>query len=163
MHISLLVAMDRNGVIGQGDGLPWRLPADLRRVKALTMGKPIIMGRRTFDTIKKPLPGRRNIVMTRQDDWSFEGVEVAHDADAALALAGDVEEVMILGGSFVYAAFLPRADRLYLTLVETEAAGDTWFPDWDRSVWEVIEREDFAPDEKHALPYSFQTLVRRRP
>src|SRR5690554_8168621 len=115
--VSLMAALGEGMVIGKGNALPWHLPSDLRYFRRVTMGKPVIMGRRTLDSLGKPLDGRTNIVLTRQRDYVAAGVEVAHDLEEALALAGDAPEIMILGGGKVYAEFLPRADRMYLTVV----------------------------------------------
>ncbi len=158
MIVSLIVARATNGVIGQGGGLPWHLPADLRHFKALTMGKPIVMGRRTFVSIGRPLPGRHNIVLTR-GSWTADGVTVAGDLDAALAAAGGVdEEVMIIGGAAVYADALPRADRVYLTEVHAEPAGDTLLPPFGPEWRETARVDHVAAGD--APGYSLVTLER---
>jgi len=126
--VSLIAACDRHGLIGRAGDLPWRLPADLAHFKRLTLGKPVIMGRRTWASLGRPLPGRRNIVVTRQPGYAAPGAEVAASPAAALALAADAAEVMVIGGAQLYAACASRADRLYLTRVEGEFTGDTWFP-----------------------------------
>ncbi|MEA2639542.1 MAG: dihydrofolate reductase [Chloroflexota bacterium] len=160
MQISLVVAADLDGVIGKDGGLPWRLPADLRRFRAITMGKPIIMGRRTFESIGKPLDGRMNVVLTRSDTPLPEGVLRAGSVDEALRLAGTVEEVCVIGGGVVFAEALPIADRIYLTTVQAHLAGDTHFPRLDPAEWTEVSREDHDPDEKNALPFSFRVLER---
>jgi len=163
-RIALIVAMADNRVIGRDGTLPWRIPADLKFFKAKTMGKPIVMGRRTFDSIGKPLPGRPNIVVSRGGDFP-EGVDVARDVDAALAIAErrarecGVDEVMIIGGAALYEALLPRADRIYLTEVHAVVEGDTYFPAFDRRAWREVARED--RDDIHTAPVSFVTLDRR--
>lgn len=160
-RISLIAAMSRNRVIGVDNRLPWRLPADLRHFQRTTLGKPVIMGRRTFESIaKKPLPGRRNIVLSRDGSLATLGVEVVASAEEALTLLDDATEVMIVGGSGVYEAFLPRAHRIYLTLVDEEFEGDAHFPEFDLGDWVETERIDHQPDERHAYPYSFLTLDR---
>lgn len=159
-RISLIVAMDENGLIGRDNGLPWRLPNDLKHFKQTTMGKPLIMGRKSFESIGRPLPGRRNIVLTRDPDWSAEGVEVAADINDAIALAGDVDEVMIIGGAQVYAQVLEHADRIYLTRVHERFDGDTHFPPVDWQQWDEISRQGQQPDERNAWPHSFITLQR---
>jgi dihydrofolate reductase len=147
-------------VIGKDGHLPWRIPADLRRYKRLTMGKPMVMGRRTFESFGGPLPGRRHIVLTRDMGWSAEGAEVVHDKAAALALAGAVPEIAIVGGTAIFEMFLPDADRIELTEVDLDADGDTFLPPFDPTVWNEIAREDCPAGD--SLPaYSFVTLERR--
>ncbi|WP_343525816.1 dihydrofolate reductase [Sphingomonas sp.] len=137
--ITLVLARARNGVIGRDGGLPWHLPADLKRFKAMTMGKPMIMGRKTFESFPAPLPGRRHIVLTRDPNWRAEGAEIAHDIDAALALAGE-GEVAVIGGAEIFDMFRDRADRIALTEVHADPEGDTFvkpFPQWIE-----VEREE---------------------
>ncbi len=156
--ITMVVARAGNGVIGRDGGLPWHLPADLRHFKAVTMGKPIVMGRRTFESIGRPLPGRHNIVLTR-GDWTADGVTVVADLTAALAAAGG-GEVAIIGGATVYAAALPLVRRVHLTEVHAEPAGDTILPSFDPAIWIETTRDDHADDD--GTPgYSFVTLERR--
>lgn len=162
MKISLVVAMSENRVIGRDNGLPWRLSGDLRYFKAVTMGKPIVMGRKTYESIGRPLPGRRNIVLTRDPAYRAPGCEVCPDLEQALALVGDVPEVMIIGGGALYAATLDRADRIYLTEVHATVEGDTWFPALDASRWKECSRERHEGDEGDGLAYSFVVLERRR-
>ena len=150
-EIVFYLARARNGVIGRDGQLPWRLPADLRRFKTMTLGKPMIMGRKTFEGFPSPLPGRRHIVLTRDRDWSAEGAEVAHSAADALAMAGDVAEVAVIGGAEVFALFLARADRIELTEVHDAPGGDAVVPAFDG--WREAAREDHDG-------YSFVTLVR---
>lgn len=164
-RIALIVAMATNRVIGRDGDLPWRISADLKHFKATTMGKPIVMGRRTFASIGRALPGRANIVITRDQDFAADGVDVAHDVDGALAVArrraaeAKADEIMIIGGAAIYEAFLPLADRLYLTEVHEPIDGDTYFPDFDRAGWREVARED--RDDVHSAPVSFVTLDRR--
>ena len=158
--ISLIVAASANHVIGVQGELPWRLSDDLRRFKDVTMGKPIIMGRKTWDSIGRPLPGRQNIVITRQKDFTAEGCDVAGSVDEALGKAGDAAEVMVIGGSEVYALFMPRADRLYLTRVHTEVDGDAFFPAISETEWRLADEEHHAADERNEHAFSFQRFER---
>lgn len=131
MHISLVVAMAADRIIGKENTMPWHLPSELKYFKDITMGKPIVMGRRTYESIGRPLPGRHNIVLTRQHMELPAGVDVARNTDEALALAGDVEEVMIIGGGEIYRQFLPHASRLYITEIDLVVDGDTRFPEYE--------------------------------
>lgn len=151
------VARADNGVIGRDGGLPWRLPADLRRFKALTMGKPMVMGRRTFESFPAPLPGRRHIVLTRNPEWRAPGAERAGSVADALALAGDVPEIAVIGGAEVFALFRPLAVRVELTEVHGEVTGDTVMPGFEG--WREVGREDH-PAEADRPAYSFVTLAR---
>ena len=162
MIISLIVAMDRRGVIGAGGALPWRLPDDLKRFKAITMGKPLLMGRKTHESIGRPLPGRRNIILTRQRDYTAEGCIVCHNEEDALAACAGFEEVMVMGGAALYELFLPRAGRIYLTRVQAEVDGDTWFPPFDESAWNEVERREYPADERNEYPCSFLLLEKNR-
>jgi dihydrofolate reductase len=137
---ALVAALARNRVIGVGNRLPWRLPEDLARFKRLTLGAPVIMGRRTRESIGRPLPGRRNIVVTRERQARWEGCVVAHSLDEALALARDAAETFVIGGAELYAQALPGADRLYLTLIDADYAGDAWFPEFDAAAWREVAR-----------------------
>lgn len=165
MRISIIAAMDTHRLIGKDDGLPWRLPADLQHFKALTLGKPVIMGRKTFESIGRPLPGRTNIIVTRDPGYAPEGVLIEHNLNDALESAreavGDKGEAMVVGGANVYFQFLPRADRMYLTLVHGQFEGDAWFPAYDRRDWGVIHEEHHPADEQNSTAYSFITLQRR--
>ena len=160
MIISLIVAMDRQGVIGAGGALPWHLSDDLRHFKAITMGKPLIMGRKTHESIGRPLPGRRNFVLTRQRDYTAQGCVICHDVEAALAACAGFEEVVVMGGASLYELFLPRADRIYLTRVQAEVDGDVWFPPFDESGWNEVERQQRQADERNEYPYTFLVLER---
>jgi dihydrofolate reductase len=141
--ISLIAAVARNGTIGAGNALPWRIPSDLRRFKLLTMGKPLIIGRKTFEAIGKPLPGRETIVVTRERGWSFAGIAVAHEIDAALDIARERKpsEIIIGGGGQIYTQAFGIADRLYITEVDLSPVGDAWFPAIDKSRWREVRRE----------------------
>lgn len=160
MAMSIIVAMAHNNVIGANNGLPWHLPADLKHFKAITMGKPIVMGRKTFQSIGRPLPGRRNIVITRDRNWHADGVEIAESVEIAAQLTADDQEAMIIGGAQIYSAFLPAADRLYVTEIDKDVAGDTYFPSISEKDWMEISRTSHdAKDE--APPYSFVMYERR--
>jgi len=162
MTISLVVAASRNGVIGRDGALPWHLPDDLRHFKRLTLGKPVIMGRRTWESIGKPLPGRRNIVLTRDPGFSAPGCEVAHSVNEALALLDGDGEAMVIGGAQVYAAFLPLADCVYLTRVQAEIDGDTYFPALDAAEWRLVSRDAHAADDRHRHAFELLRYERRR-
>jgi dihydrofolate reductase len=160
--ISIIVAMSANNVIGADGGLPWRIPEDLRRFKAVTMGKPMIMGRTTYESIGRALPGRRSIVLTRQADFEAEGCEVVPTIDAAMKAAGDAGEIMIVGGGEIYRQFLPMADRIYLTRVQAEFEGDTRFPEIDLDGWDVISVEEFPAIDDREFAFDIEVLERRR-
>ena len=160
MIISMIAAMAKNRVIGCNKQLPWHLPADFKHFKTLTMGKPIIMGRRTYESIGKPLPGRLNIVITRNQDFNAEGVQVVASIEEALSAAGDVEEVMFIGGANLYQQVLPKAHRLYLTFIDLELSGDAFFPEWRGEEWREVEREHHHADEKNVYDYTFVILQR---
>ena len=155
MKISIIVAMADNRVIGHDNRLPWHLPADLKHFKATTMGKPIIMGRKTWESIGRPLPGRTNIVVTRDTRYTADGCVVVHSVDAALQACSADEEVMVIGGAEFYRQVLPEASTLYLTLVHDRFDGDAFFPELDAREWREVEREDFEPDDKNPHAYSF--------
>ena len=160
MKLSIVVGISRNGVIGRNGGLPWRLPADLRNFKQLTMGKPIVMGRRTYDSIGRVLPGRENIVLSRDKNFRAEGCTVLDDLAQVQEQCRGHEQVMIIGGRSLYAAALPLAAKLYLTEVHAEVEGGICFPDFDRAMWRETERRDFRADEENEYDYSFVVLER---
>ncbi len=162
MTISLIVAMSRNRVIGRDNRLPWRLPADLRRFQHLTMGHCLIMGRKTYESIGRPLPGRTIIVLTRQANYAPPGVLVAHTLEEALALAQG-EEVFIAGGAHVYQQAVALADRLYLTLIEEDIAGDASFPPLNESEWQLVSDQPYDADATNPYPYRFLVYERKRP
>jgi dihydrofolate reductase len=162
-RIALVVAADERGGIGRDGGLPWHLPEDLRRFKALTMGKPMLMGRRTWDSIGRPLPGRRSIVVSRQPGLAIDGADVAGSLEEALRLAGDVPEICVIGGAELYRAALPLADRIYLTRVHATVAADTFLPALNPSDWTVAAREEHPSDVRHAHSFSFVELRRALP
>lgn len=166
MKLSLIVAAAKNNVIGRNNELPWYLPQDLKYFKSVTLGKPVIMGRKTFESIGKPLPGRTNIVVTRQPDWKFAGVLVAQGLAEALNVAqqfrGELhqlsEEVMVIGGAEIYRHALPLADRIYLTRVEAEINGDAFFPELPATTWKLIS--DISGDPEASLKHRFQVYER---
>ncbi len=158
MIIALISAMGRNRVIGINNTLPWRLPADLKHFKQITLGKPVLMGRKTYESIGKPLPGRTNIIISRDSDYQVPGCIVAHSIDAALTAAAGHEEIMVIGGAALYQQLLPRADRLYLTLIDEDFKGDAWFPEIQPEQWQERERVDHAPDAANSYHYSFLML-----
>lgn len=166
IRLSLVCALARNRAIGLNNRLPWHLPRDLAHFKAVTMGHPIIMGRKTFDSIGRPLPGRRNIVVTRQRDWSRDGVTVAGSLDAAIASATEVArqlecpEIMLIGGASLYELALPLAQRLYLTEVHADVPGDAFFPPISPVDWLEVSREEFFSDEKNPIACAFVTYDR---
>ena len=160
MLIYLIAAMDRKRLIGRDNAMPWHLPADLAHFKATTLGKPILMGRKTFESLGRPLPGRHNIVLTRDPKFTADGITVAHDLDQALAAAGEVPELMVIGGATLYATLLPRADRMYLTFIEANFEGDAWFPAWPEEQWREVARAPHVADERNIHPYTFVELRR---
>lgn len=167
VSVAIIVAQSTNRVIGNNNELPWRLPQDLKYFKQVTMGKPILMGRKTYDSIGRPLPGRKNIVITRQVDWCADGVTLADSLSSAIALArqhaaaNDLSEVMIIGGAQIYSEALELADKLYLTQVHAEIQGDAFFPELDDS-WCEIERTDCVDDSDVKLEFSFLVLQKAR-
>lgn len=161
--VALIAALDENGVIGYQGGVPWRLPDDLRWFRQVTMGKPVIMGRKTYESIGAPLKGRLNIVVTRQRDYQAPGCELVRSPAAALAVAAAAEpvEIMVIGGAMLYTALLPQATRLYLTFVAGSFPGDTYFPPFAGDDW-IVESETAHPaDERHSTPFRIAVLARR--
>ncbi len=157
----MVVAIAANGVIGRQGDLPWRLPADLKHFKALTLGKPVVMGRLTHESIGRPLPQRHNIVVSRQTGYQAEGCTVMESLAGAIEAAGEVPEIMIIGGAQLYREALPMTDILHLTRVHAEVEGDTFFEGLDLEQWQQIRREDHRRDEKNQHDYSFITLLPR--
>jgi dihydrofolate reductase len=164
--IAMIVAMAQNRVIGRDNQLPWHLPNDLKYFKATTMGKPIVMGRKTYESIGKPLPGRPNVVVTTNEGFAADGVSVAHSVSEALvkstqmAQSGGASEVMVIGGAQLYREMLPQAKRLYLTLVHDDVPGDAYFPELDFSRWQQVSRKDFWADGPNPYNYSFTVFER---
>ncbi|MFM4774737.1 type 3 dihydrofolate reductase [Aeromonas veronii] len=163
MKISMIAAMAHDRVIGKDNQMPWHLPADLAHFKRVTLGKPVLMGRKTFESIGRPLPGRRNLVISRNPDYQAEGIEVVGSVEAALALlaGSSVEELMVIGGGHLYAEMLPSADCLYLTRIDLAVEGDTRFPAFDDGQWQRVDFESHPADEKNPHPYSFEIWQRR--
>ena len=162
MIVSLVAAMAENRVIGRNGGLPWRLPKDLQHFKQLTIDHTVIMGRRTFDEVKRPLANRRNVVISRQVDFRPAGVTVVPNLGEALALGATEAEVFVIGGGEVYRLALPRADRIYLTVVHATVEGDTSFPDFDDAAWALDSEERHEADDKHPYPFTFKVYNRLR-
>ena len=160
MQLSIIVAVAENNVIGAGNQLPWRLPDDLRRFKALSLGKPVVMGRRTFDSIGRPLPGRTNIVISRQPGLRIDGCVVTPSVDAAFAAAQPAPEVIVIGGAEIYRQVLPRTNRIHLTRVHARIEGDVFFPELRAEEWREVDIEHHPADDRHAHPFSFITLER---
>jgi dihydrofolate reductase len=159
--VTLIVAVADSGVIGRDNTLPWHLPEDLKRFKRLTMGKPIVMGRKTFESIGKPLPGRLNIVVTRDANYRREGVTVVHDVDSALRAAAGVPEVMVIGGADLFRLFLARAGRVHLTRVHGDIDGDIHWAPLDERLWRRTDSEEHAADERHAYAMTFEVWEKR--
>jgi dihydrofolate reductase len=159
-RISVIAALAKNRVIGIENRLPWRLPEDLAHFKTLTLNHPILMGRKTFESLGRPLPGRTNIVITRNSGYSRDGCLVADSIPAALALCAEAGEIFFIGGAELYAQAIPLADRLYLTEVDIEAAGDAWFPDYDRSAFSEVSRESHRGEKGDALKFDFVVYER---
>ncbi|RXZ45540.1 dihydrofolate reductase [Crenobacter cavernae] len=157
--VTLVAAMAEGNVIGVANTLPWHLPEDLKHFKAVTLGKPIVMGRKTYDSIGRPLPGRRNVVVTRNRDWHADGVEVAHSLDEALARLAEVDEVCVIGGGELFAQSLAGADKLSLTEIALEVDGDAFFPEVDKNVWREASREEHVSAD--GLAYAFVEYLRR--
>ena len=155
MRYSLIVAMSENRVIGRAGGLPWRLSADLRRFKRLTMGHHIVMGRKTFESIGRPLPGRISVVVTRDVDYHPDTVLVAHSIEDAKRLASEDDEVFFIGGGEIYRQVLPEVDRIYMTAVRAEITGDTRFPELDPSQWRLVETVQGRADDKNEYDHAF--------
>ncbi|WP_299795905.1 type 3 dihydrofolate reductase [uncultured Shewanella sp.] len=159
MKIAMIAAMANNRVIGKDNQMPWHLPEDLKHFKAMTLGKPIVMGRKTFESIGRPLPGRHNIVVSRQESLNIEGVTCVTSFEAAKEVVGNCEELVVIGGGQLYSSLLPQADKLYLTQINIDVEGDTYFPQWDDGTWER-ESEQTSINEK-GLEYTFINLVKK--
>jgi len=160
VKLAIIVATDEKGLIGRDNDLPWKLSADLQYFRKVTMGKPLIMGRTTHESIGRALPGRKNIVVTKNLTYQAEECCVVHSVAGALEACDEAEEVMVMGGASLYEQLLPQADRLYLTQVHASLEGDTWFPDWQQSEWQELGREDHPADDKNDYPYSFIVFER---
>jgi dihydrofolate reductase len=161
MTLSIIVAMASNRTIGINNTLPWRIPEDLKRFKALTMGHHIIMGRKTFDSIGKPLPGRTTVIVTRSRDLKVEGCLIAHSLEEAIAAGAGDKEIFVVGGAELYAQAMPLADKLYLTEIQQNVKGDAYFPEFARDEWIEVSREKCSQDEPQPLDYHFVTWRRK--
>ncbi|WP_349254882.1 type 3 dihydrofolate reductase [Thalassotalea castellviae] len=160
--LSMIVAHANNRIIGKDNDMPWHLPADLAYFKKTTLGKPVVMGRKTYESIGRPLPGRQNIVISRDKNYQAEGVTTVTSVEQALQQAGDVEEVMVIGGGAIYQHCLPAADRLYITHINAEIEGDTQFPEYDvENDWTLVKSEKYSADEKNAFPLDFCLYQRK--
>lgn len=157
--VSVIVAVAENGVIGDKNSLLWHISEDLRNFKRVTSGHPVVMGRKTFESLGRPLPNRKNVVITRQD-IEIEGCEVAHSLDEALAMFSADEEIFIIGGAQIYREAMPIADRFYLTRVHHSYEGDTSFPEWNESEWQKVDSERFERGEKYEYPFTFEVYNR---
>lgn len=162
MKISLIVAMASNRVIGRDGQMPWHLSADLQRFKQITLGSPILMGRKTFEAIGRPLPGRQNLIISRNSDYQIPGCLVFDDMQKALQAVASSDELFVIGGATLYEALLPYADYLYLTVIDKAFAGDTYFPETDPAVWHEISREHISNDRSVDFSYSFLKLQNRQ-
>jgi dihydrofolate reductase len=161
MSISFIFAMDRKRAIGKDNQLPWHLPADLKFFKKMTTGHPILMGRKTYQSIGKPLPGRRNVIITQDPNFTAEGCEIVHSAREAAAQFQQ-EELFVIGGSEIFRLFLPQADRMYVTRIEHEFAANTYFPEINMQEWLLVSNEQGIQDEKNPYEYYFQLYERKR-
>ena len=163
MIISLVVAAASNHVIGKGGIMPWHLPNDLRHFKNVTWGMPVVMGRKTFDSLGKPLTGRKNIVITRQEDWKADGAVAVKSMEDALFLVKetDAKEAMIIGGGEIFKMMFPKADRIYMTRVEADPEGDTFFPEINPTQWRLVSQKNYEADEKNPFNHSFQLWERK--
>lgn len=164
MRLSMIAALGKNRVIGNNNKMPWHLPADLQFFKKTTMGNPIIMGRKTYDSIGRPLPGRLNIILSRDKNLLIDGCTVVNSLEQAMLVANeqDSAEVFITGGSYLYNTYLEEADRLYLTLIDEDFEGDTYFPDYTQYDWKPIQKNTYSADDKNPYAYTFVTLDRLR-
>ncbi|MAD29343.1 MAG: diacylglycerol kinase [Woeseiaceae bacterium] len=161
MSLSIIVAKSINNVIGIDGDLPWNISEDLKNFKAVTMGKPLLMGRTTYESIGRPLPGRRNMIITRQNDYQVAGADVFLSPESALATIDDAEEVMIIGGGEIYASFFDKVNRIYVTHVEKEINGDTFFPEINYNFWEIVSKQFFPVNEQREVAFWFEVLERR--
>jgi dihydrofolate reductase len=154
-RLSLIVAMAKNRIIGKDNSIPWRLPAELNLFKSITMGHHIVMGRRTFESINRLLPGRTTVIVTRNSTYSFPGAQIAHSLEAALAISNNDSEIFVIGGAELFSLALPIADRIYLTVVQADIEGDTYMPEMDLSAWHNLQNQYFKADEKNAYDFIF--------
>lgn len=162
MSISYIVAMDRNRVIGKNNQLPWRIPADLKFFRKTTMGHTILMGRKTYESIGKPLPGRTNVIMTQNRNYQAEGCEIVHSARETIERFGEKGELFVTGGAELFRLFMPYVDKMFITRIDHDFEGDTFFPEYDETEWTLVERIQGVMDEKNPYTYFFETYVRRQ-
>lgn len=160
MIITLVAAMDKNRLIGRNNALPWYLPADLAHFRAVTLGKPVVMGRRTFESLERPLPYRRNIVMTQQGNLMPEGCDVFHSLDDALDALAQEREIMIIGGARIFGEALSKANKMILTIIDYTFKGDTYFPEWNAAEWKTVSEAIHPSDEKNLYTFRFLELER---
>ena len=160
-RLAMIVAASDNDVIGRDGDLPWKISADLKRFKSLTMGHHLVMGRKTFESIGRLLPGRTTVIVTRNKAYKFDGALVAHSLEQALDLAAADESPFLVGGAELYSVGLPQVNRLYLTRVHADVEGDTWLPSLDWSCWQLVEKESFPADEKNEFAFSFEDYIRQ--
>ena len=160
MQLAFILGMDKNRGIGYQNQLPWHIPADFKHFKALTLGKPVLMGRKTYTSMGRPLPGRRNVVVTRDKNFTAPGIEVYYSPDAALVALADQEEVMMIGGAQLIKQLMPQAQRMYLTHIHDSFTVDVHFPEWDKAQWQVVSEEKHCADEKNPHAYTFVTYER---
>ncbi len=160
--VSLIAAVAQNGVIGAGNSLIWHISEDLKYFKSVTLGAPVVMGRKTFESLGRPLPGRTNVVVSRQKDFRPQGVAVAASLDEAMAMFDPAQEVFVIGGGEIYAQALPMADKMYLTVVHRDYGGDTRFPDWPAGEWKLVSEKRMERGEAFEYPFTFKTYVRIR-
>jgi dihydrofolate reductase len=160
--ISIIVAVAQNGVIGCENRLIWHIPEDLRRFKRMTTGHPVVMGRKTFESLGRPLPNRTNVVITRQKNYSAEGVQVVHSLEDAIQLFAPEEEIFVIGGAEVYRQAMPLADKFYLTVVGHDYQGDTYYPEWDHDQWHLISEERHEHGETFSHPFDFRLYERKK-
>ncbi len=160
MQISIIAAIAQNNVIGRDNKLPWHIPNDLKHFKELTMGKSMLMGRKTFESIGRALPGRRNLILTRDKAFTAKNAEIYHSIEEALAAVEGEEELMVIGGAQLFKILLPKASRLYLTYIHEDIKGDAYFPKWDQAKWREVIRQDFAKTDQVPFHYSFVNFER---
>ena len=161
MIISFVVAMGKNRVIGKNNSLPWNMPADMKRFRDLTAGKPMIMGRKTYESIGRPLPNRTNIIITRDKNYNVKGCVIAHSIDEAIKAAGNVPEAMVIGGFQIFKEFFPIANKIYLTIIDNNFEGDTYFPEYTKSEWRETKKEEHKKDKENPYDYTFLVLERK--
>lgn len=157
--ITIIAAVAANGVIGKDNDLPWRLPEDLKFFKQQTLGKPIVLGRKNYESIGRPLPGRQNVILTRDTSYQAEGCDVVHSIDELWSVVGDAPEVMIIGGAEIYKQFLDVADKMVLTELEQPVEGDVYFPEWDKASWQLVEQSEIQISESSSLTFRFSTYL----